>query len=315
MTVLRTLPLAMLLAAAFAALPGLANHPQPTNAEDGTRVTFDHRDGNEWWVEVIVEPGVTQVLARREGGPWHYLTAYAGPYWAASFHIPPGERVQFQAARWGHDEFVVTSCYFTHPAGQEQCDPGSTDPARFTFRNVKGNEWWQEVYVDATRAPVDAVTVGIYGLGGPTFYPIEKKWWGAYAGSHHAPSGTIVQFEAQSGAESARSACYRWPQATVVECPAVTGRPAFDHKFGKEWWVEVLVGKEPVRVLAQDTNGPWVELTKRSWGAWAASFHIEPGHEVRFRTLQHGSWYESCWFTHPGGRTPDGGTVCEGTPV
>src|SRR5581483_7932482 len=54
---------------------------------------------------------------------------------------------------------------------------------------------------------------------------------------------------------------------------------------GNEWWVGAVVGgasaSQVTRVEAMDTGGPWVELTKRAWGSWAASFHVEPGHTVR----------------------------------
>src|SRR5688572_1405917 len=54
----------------------------------------------------------------------------------------------------------------------------------------------------------------------------------------------------------------------------------FDHKAGNEWWVETtLAGADAAtvsKVEAMDSNGPWTLLPKQSWGAYAASFHIEP---------------------------------------
>src|SRR5688572_10140887 len=81
---------------------------------------------------------------------------------------------------------------------------------------------------------------------------------------------------------------------------------AFDHKTGNEWWVEVVLAGgasgSVSGVQAMDTGGAWVPLKKESWGAWAASFHIEPSHQVRFRaTWSGGDQAESCWFTHPAG--------------
>src|SRR5687767_1037713 len=80
----------------------------------------------------------------------------------------------------------------------------------------------------------------------------------------------------------------------------------FDHNAGNEWWVEVVLSGgasgSVQGVQAMDTAGPWVTLTKRSWGAWAASFHIEPGHQVKFRaTWAGGDMVESCRFDHPSG--------------
>lgn len=75
----------------------------------------------------------------------------------------------------------------------------------------------------------------------------------------------------------------------------------FEHGGGNEWWIEGKVSPKPESVQAMDTNGGWVTLDFKSWGEWAASFRIEPGHQVRFRALSSGTWFESCWFSHPGG--------------
>jgi hypothetical protein len=50
-----------------------------------------------------------------------------------------------------------------------------------------------------------------------------------------------------------------------------------------------------------DTGGSWKALELKSWGEWAASFHIEPGNQVRFRAFANDAWHESCWFSHPAG--------------
>src|SRR5687768_16549956 len=66
----------------------------------------------------------------------------------------------------------------------------------------------------------------------------------------------------------------------------------FDHKTGNEWWVEVVLSGglsgSVSGLQAMDTGGPCVALAKQSWGAWAASFHIEPGHQVKFRATWNG---------------------------
>lgn len=79
------------------------------------------------------------------------------------------------------------------------------------------------------------------------------------------------------------------------------GSVTFTHGGGNEWWVEVKVGPTPSSVQAMDTGGSWVTLELKSWGEWAGSFHIEPGHLVKFRALHGSTWTESCWYTHPGG--------------
>src|SRR5690349_5954832 len=65
--------LAVLFAAALVAfVPStLANHPQ---AAHGDVIVFDHRTGNEWWVEVLVSGGasgsVSGIQAMDDSGPW-----------------------------------------------------------------------------------------------------------------------------------------------------------------------------------------------------------------------------------------------------
>jgi hypothetical protein len=107
---------------------------------------------------------------------------------------------------------------------------------------------------------------------------------------------------------------------TVLACLAFVSLPAsanhvqveqgkvivFDHRTGNEWWVEVVLSGQDagsvVRVEAMDYRGPWVAMEKKSWGAWAASFHIDPTHPVKFRAFwSGGAVVESCWFTHPQG--------------
>lgn len=73
------------------------------------------------------------------------------------------------------------------------------------------------------------------------------------------------------------------------------------HGGGNEWWLEAKVSPRPDAVQAMDTGGSWKTMTLRSWGEWAASFHIEPGHQVKVRASHGGTWTESCWFAHPAG--------------
>lgn len=87
--------------------------------------------------------------------------------------------------------------------------------------------------------------------------------------------------------------------------PAPSAPPSGDVTFapggGNDWWVEVDVqGSGISGVDARDTDGAWVALAKKSWGDWAASFHIEPGHDVQYRaTFSDGRVAESCWVDHP----------------
>ena len=306
-----------------------ANHTQPIEGNPDDPIVFDHKVGNEWWVEVkVTAHAVDYVYARSEKGTYKQLTLRSWGNWAGSFHIPPGERVQFMAGQSGgmSDVYNQHSCFFTHPAGVEQCDRGSTDPTRHTFRDPSGNRWWEQVYVDSNR-PVNQVFLSVDSVNGPKFYPMTKRSWGAWATSVEVPQGYTVQFFANDGAKGGESACYRWVQATVTDCPPSYGpnpiapfMARFDHKAGNEWWIEVAVGPvepgrvEPAKVFARDEGGPWVPLTMRSWGNWAASFHIEQGHDVQFMAVYNNdseAQRTSCWFTHPGGiSTHDGNQIC-----
>jgi hypothetical protein len=324
------LRLLLVLTAALAlAVPlASADHRQPktpggeVTAESWVR--FDHVKGNEWWVEVRVTTGsegrVDDVWARAEKGTYHQLRLQSWGAWAGSFHIPAGQRVQFFAMQAGGMSSVweATSCFFTHPAGAEQCDPGSTDGFRATFRDVRGNEWWFQAAIDSNQ-PVAQAWLVVDTVDGGKWLPLKRQDWGAWTVSTPLPQGTTVGLFATNGPESVESwPCWRWTQASPIDCPPETppGGPGawmtrFDHAKGNEWWVEAKVGPiQPARVWAQDEGGPWVELTWRSWGAWAGSFHVEPGHKVRFQALVDGDPYTSCWFTHPQGLAPDGGQLC-----
>ncbi len=114
----------------------------------GKTITFDHRTGNEWWVEVILSGpsagSVTRVEAKDDGGPWVALTLRSWGAWANSFHIEPGHKVTFRAV-WS--DATVTSCAFSHPAGVESCGgappppgpgPGSKEAESFVTRTAGG---------------------------------------------------------------------------------------------------------------------------------------------------------------------------------
>ena len=298
-----------------------ADHPQGDN-----QLVFDHKNGNEWWVEVKVTGDVdmvSSVWARSEKGTYQPLTLRSWGNWAGSFHVPPGERVQFFASRAGgmDNAWEETSCFFTHPAGAEQCDPGSTDGFRASFRGASGNAWWFQVFIDSNQ-PVKQAFLVVDDVDFGHWVPLKRQAWGGWAVSTALPQGTTVGVFVTNGPEDVESwPCWRWTQASPIDCPGEVppGGPnpfmtRFDHVKGNEWWVEAAVGPiQPTRAWAQDDGGPWVELSFRDWGTWAGSFHIEPGHKVRFQALVDGETFTSCWFTHPQGLAPDGNQICRNT--
>ncbi|HUR24742.1 MAG TPA: hypothetical protein VM327_01860 [Candidatus Thermoplasmatota archaeon] len=299
------LPLALLLA--FVP-PALANHPQIAH---GDVVVFDHKSGNEWWVEVVLSGGasgsVSGVQAMDTGGPWTTLPKQDWGAYAASFHIEPGHQVRFRALWSGGD--TADSCWFTHPAGLEQCGTSSSSSSSSTstsggafdatFSGVKGNNWWVETRVIANQ-PLAGVDARVNCAG--AWRPLALKDWGAWAASFNVPSGAKVDFRARgtSGATDL-SGGYTWTAATpTTPCGGSSTTtstppppPAFTASFtnikGNEWWVETTVaGNQPLagvdaRLGCSQGAGSWNPLTLRSWGAWAGSLHILPGTHVDFR--------------------------------
>lgn len=101
------------------------------------------------------------------------------------------------------------------------------------------------------------------------------------------------------------------PAASAASWPdpsPSSGSTTFTSVNGNEWWVQVKVSPTPNAVEAMDTNGAWTPLALKSWGDWAASVHVEPGHQVKFRAAHGGTWTESCWMSHPQGVAQCGST-------
>lgn len=273
-------PVALLLALSMSLVTVPADH---TQTEDGKTLTFDHKTGNEWWVEVTLSgsdaTSVVHVEAQDTDGAWVDLDKKDWGAWAASFHIEPGNDVRFRAT-WS-DGSQVVSCWFTHPAGEERCGEAESPPDdgfEATFDPVPGNKWWVETYVDAER---EIASVDARSDGGP-WTSLTKRSWGAWAASFYVEEGSVVQFRATStdGAVST-SQGYLWPEAQ----PAQTLDAAFGPKAGNTWWVETyaIADSTITGVEARADDGEWRELTLRDWGTWAASFHVPAGSEVLFR--------------------------------
>ena len=196
-------------------------------------------------------------------------------------------------------------------ANADPCGGGSTTPPppppppptgdfSATFTPTAGNEWWVQVKVNADQplAGVDA------RVNGGSWKPLTLRSWGDWAASVHAPSGSIVQFQARSASgETALSGCYRWTDRAPVACPGgsdgggTTPPPpppptngtfaaTFKNVRGNEWWVETdvsVTGGTLAGVDARVNGGTWVPLAKQSWGSWAKSVHAPPGSTVEFR--------------------------------
>jgi hypothetical protein len=206
---------------ALGAWPLAANADHLQGSSPG--LVFDHRGGNEWWVEVAVggpdAARVTKVEASASGGPWVALEKKSWGNWAGSFHITPGHDVHFRATL---PEGLMGSCWFVHPQGWEDCTLYDTMAARFT---VSGNAG--QVRVTATGSQPVTSIVSFAGVDsgffeGPALYQHTDGAW--YAdGASEVPPGAILMFRAHGTASDANamSDCYRWPEAVAVPCPVM----------------------------------------------------------------------------------------------
>ncbi len=277
----------------FAAPGGGGSPPPPGTA------TFDHKGGNEWWVEAKIT-GATpaQVQAKDANSPWTALTLRNWGNWAGSFRIEPGNQVMFRAMV---DGSWKESCMFTHPAGKtstggETCtDTGVVTPPpppasswyNESFWGMKGNEWWAEVRVDS---PVNLVEAR---HSGGDWHPLTKRSWGAWAGSFHIPDGSLVQFRAHrtDGAIGYHAQGFPWPDGTPPYPGWGNCGTAFDAAFhnvkGNADYEQVNVystcNLEGVEVRIYD--GTWQPMQRKAWGDWAAAVHINPGDRVQFRAF------------------------------
>ena len=186
--------------------------PPPPPPSGDFAATFSSASGNEWWLEVDVDANepLSGVHASINGGSWKTLELKSWGEWAASFHIEPGHLVKFRAE---HGGAWTESCWYSHPTGTAQCDGTSTPPPTgtfsATFSDVRGNEWWVETEVavsGGTLAGVDA------RVNGGSWVALEKKSWGSWAKSIHAPPGSTVEFRARAtDGQVAMSSGYTWP--------------------------------------------------------------------------------------------------------
>jgi hypothetical protein len=292
--------LALVLAVVLLAFvpPSLGNHPQVAH---GDVLAFDHKTGNEWWVEVVLTGGasgsVSAVQAMDTGGAWTPLTKRSWGAWAASFHIEPGHQVRFRASWSGGDS--VDSCWFSHPAGIEACGSSSTTTTTTSssssttsggtfdapFTGFRGNEWWVQARVGTDGPAIAKVDVRIAPDG--AWKPLAKQSWGttppSWAGSYHFPQGSILQMRATAvDGRTDLSSCRQWippsnTDATIVPCPGTTP-PAFDATWsnvkGNQYWVEAVVkANAPVQMVLLMINcdtqhDPGDMVYRADWGKW-----------------------------------------------
>lgn len=166
----------------------------------------------------------------------------------------------------------------------------TTTSSGSVFSGVKGNEWWIETKVANSPSKVEA------RVNGGTWVSLSYKSWGSWAVSTRAPSGSVVELRATYSSGSTQSASYNWPSATPVDGTSsgtssgtTSSTAVFDASFRlvklEEWWTQVDVDSQQtiVKVEARVNGGSYVQLEKKSWGDWAASFRVPSGSRVDFR--------------------------------
>lgn len=158
-----------------------------------------------------------------------------------------------------------------------------------TFSTNGGNEWWVTVKVRSPDGTPSAVCAKVDGGACRT---LILRSWGSWAASFRVPSGSHVTFMATFPAGTIESGAYVWPSGA----PATGGgggtpppppgdfTATFRPYDGNNWWVQSKVsGSEPITAVCASVNGgACTPLTLRSWGAWAKSFFVPTGAEVRF---------------------------------
>lgn len=258
----------------------------PERYNTGERVEFVQWKGTTGWVQTNLYSSkpVVAVEASINGGPWTALQQQSWCDWGAAMTAPAGT-VVFRG--FFPDLTFFTSDPFTW-------NPQGAPAFGAEFREVAGNEWWQQVGVHAFGGTLSKVDVRV---NGGVWNPLAKQSWGnqMWAGSYRAVQGSVVQFQATSAAgDKVVSACYKWLPSSPIQtttCPTGGGGGAtFDATFsgvkGNDWWVQANVaatGGTLSTVDARVNCGVWKPLAKQSWGGWAASFNVPAGSKVDFR--------------------------------
>jgi hypothetical protein len=257
----RTFAILCVAALVGVAVPVFANHVQNVSSGGATyTVEFDHDGDNAWWVEFQARSSngdsmfLGEVLV--EGtSTWRGMNFAANDYqrqqagWSKfapeqAFNVPDGKRVMFrvhmQDGATGNTG-IIQSCWFTHPAGVEQCGTTTTTTTPTTsttttttgstfnpqFTGFRGNEWWVQANVGTTSHCISKVDVR---SDNGAWMPIKKQSWGptAWAASYHFPQGSILQMRATScSGQVDLSSCRQWippanTDATIVACPGTS---------------------------------------------------------------------------------------------
>lgn len=274
--------------------------------------------GHEHNYQRAMRDGVPYLIVGT-GGASLYAVAGSAPGTVASYSgygyvlldvSPTGFSAQFKS----NDGRVRDS--FAYAASGATPAPAPSAPAtgapQVTFTSQNGNEWWVQTRLGGADAG-NVVKVEARDANTP-FSTIPLRSWGAWAGSIHVEPGNTVTYRATlADGRQAESCAFAHPAGTCASAPTPTPTPSqpaggasvtFAPSNGNEWWVQTKLGgadaARVAKVEARDENTAWTTLAWRSWGAYAASFRVEPGNTVTYRaTLTDGATVTSCAYTHP----------------
>ncbi|HET6398598.1 MAG TPA: VCBS repeat-containing protein [Candidatus Thermoplasmatota archaeon] len=288
---------------AFSLAPAAATHAQP--GPDGTSMRFDHDGDNEWWVEVLTREGSgTQVVAlatQVEGAGSHPMKRIGvvdgWDKWtpSQSFRVPAGARVAFDAhvIDAQGDAHVIRSCWFTHPAGTEQC--GGTPPppsgwaATLVGQAGSGGSGGDMAVADVDNDGRPDVVVArsnglrVYEWSGSTWVPqlVSSRSFDAVAAGDGDGDGRREVYAVTPSAAGRDLMEYRFVDGAWRETPLL----GFRHGYGNDLTIGDIDGQAGPELYASmtdmecdpDPNVPLcstsskVYLVRKAGGVWGGT--------------------------------------------
>ena len=158
---------------------------------------------------------------------------------------------------------------------------GSTFQPSFQVGDGASN-WWIEVYTSS-----DVTAVDVIGKDGAFYMSLQKKWWGAWAGTapSSVSSGDLMRFVARRSTDGATAGSnnFAWLNAAPTTdpgwiCAFAIGAGASTSR------VEVIASPSATAVEVKVNSGAFTALTKDPvTGVWAKSMSAPAGAKVVFR--------------------------------
>lgn len=319
-------------------LPSGAKHPT-SEFEGKAKTSASTMDGlmQKHGVDLVVGGHEKNYQHSYRNGIHYVVAGGAGPEWdkyPMNYHLPGavkrlstdvGSVLRITSTGMTFESFNAEGGFvesFTIGGSTSAPAPApSTDASSVTFSGSSGNEWWVDVTVKGSGiSRVEARDANT------AWTALKRQSWGDYAASLHVEPGNTVQYRAiLTDGKVVESCQFTHPGGACASGGAPAPAPStgaaqltFSPSDGNEWWAQVSVGGADAgrvaKVEARDTGGAWVALPKRDWGAYAGSFHIEPGHAVEYRaTLTDGRTATSCAYAHPSATCAGGAPATGGS--